>query len=250
MVDTVIASRKRRILAFLIDHITFSFLAGILVFFVLGGNWDEATSISIMMSMFIILSPILIIFFCKDSVRGMSLGRYILGIAVRNRADPNSVPSILRLALRNVILIIWPVEFLVLVFSREKRRLGDLATKTIVLRIPSGKLGLSKRIGALVVVLMLLVLLFIGSIGLIIKNSAAYKVAIAHIENNPEVQAVTGPILGYGALPAGSIQVQNQYGYGRLNIKVRGKEKAVNVIVILEKAPETNWEIKQSKIKK
>lgn len=249
MVDAVIASRKRRILAFLIDHIIFSFLAGILGLFVLGSNWDEATPASIITSMFIILPIIFIIYFCKDSVRGMSPGRYILGIAVRNRTDPNSVPSILRLALRNVILIIWPVEFLILVFSREKRRLGDLAANTIVLRTPSRKLGLSKRIGALAVVLMLLVLLFIGSIGLIIKNSAAYKVAIAHIENNPEVQAVTGPILGYGALPTGSIQVQNQNGYGQLNIKVKGKERTVNVIVILEKAPGTNWQIKQYEIK-
>jgi hypothetical protein len=102
MVDIVIASRKRRILAFLIDHIIFSFLAGILVFFVLGSNWDEATPISIMMNMFIILPPIFIIYFCKDSVRGMSLGRYILGIAVRNRADPNSVPSILRVGVFGV----------------------------------------------------------------------------------------------------------------------------------------------------
>jgi uncharacterized RDD family membrane protein YckC len=246
MAEATISSRRRRIFAFLIDHIIMSFLAAVGSLLALGKHWDMASPVRGIGTILVTLLVVFVVYFMKDSIRGMSPGRLVLGIAVRDHADPGITPSIGRLMLRNLLIVIWPVEFFVLALSKEKRRLGDRAAKTIVVRRDDIPLG--KRLLFFVGLALVFGLLFAGSIGAIVKNSAAYEHAIAHLEASPEVNARVGQIAGYGFFPTGSIQVQNEYGQAEIEITVNGDKGSATVLVIMEKEPGTDWQLRELKI--
>jgi uncharacterized RDD family membrane protein YckC len=230
----------------MIDHIIMSFLAGIGCLLAMGKHWDMADPGRMMGTMLPVMLVIFAVYFMKDSFRGMSPGRFILGIAVRDHSKPDVTPSIGRLVLRNLLIVIWPVEFLVLAFSKHKRRLGDRVAKTIVVRredIPVGK-----RFLTFVVLILVFGLVFVGSIGAIVKNSSAYEQAIVNIEASPDVNVKVGKIEGYGFLPTGSVQVQNQYGYAQIKIKVHGDKGSIVAIVSMQKEPNTDWQLKELRI--
>ncbi len=193
-----------------------------------------------------IMLVVFVVYFLKDSARGMSPGRFVLGIAVRDHSEPERCPNILRLALRNLLIVIWPIEFFVLAFSKEKRRVGDRLAETVVVRrtdIPAGRRALS-----FVLLIVVFGVLFAGSISAIIKNSSAYEQAITHIEANAEISDKIGHIVGYGFFPTGSIQVQNHYGYAQIKIKVNGERGSLSVVVTMQKEPETDWQLKELRI--
>ena len=60
-----------------------------------------------------------------------------MGIMVRDEKNRNDIPTFGRLLLRNVFIIIWPIEFIVLALSDNKKRIGDIVAKTLVLKNPN-----------------------------------------------------------------------------------------------------------------
>ena len=75
------------------------------------------------------------------------------------------------------------------------------------------------------------------------KSSDAYKVAISEIGQNEEILSEIGGIKDYGMMPTGSLNISNGYGEARLNIRVIGNEKDINVRVYLSKEPNGKWEL-------
>ena len=186
--------------------------------------------------------PGLFLYFAKDSIKGISVGKWIMGIMVRDANNSTIIPSFGRLLVRNLFIVIWPVEFLVLAFSQEKKRLGDKTAKTIVFKNPIKPTKLP-RILALVTVglaFSAFVLLFVGAA---MKSSDAYKLAIKEIEKNPEIRTETGRIKGYGMMPGGSINITNGYGEAQMDIEVLGKETDLSVGVYLTKKPNGEWKL-------
>ncbi len=192
----------------------------------------------------IVLITGLILYFSKDSFRGISIGRWIMGIMVGNESD-NQVPPYIRLLIRNVFIIIWPVEFIVLLVNNDERSIADKVTKTIVLRNPNKPKRIF-RIG---------ILIFIGICfyfftdlygGAIISNSEAYEIAIDSIEKNEAILEETGDILGYGSVGA-YISIDDEIGKAEFEFKVIGKENDVIVNIYLEKEPNQKWIIKEMK---
>lgn len=238
-----LASRRLRISAFFIDHITLCLFGAVAAFLAMGQNWDQ-TGFDQMNRVLPIVLAVFVLFFAKDSVAGMSPGRFILGIAVREHNAAQNVPGHLRMALRNVLIAAWPIEFLVLVFSKQKRRLGDLIAKTIVVKrddIPG-----RQRAVVFVSLALLLTIVFAATTPVILKRSSAYPSAIAYLEKSPEIQGRVGNITGYGMFPSGGLQVQNGYGLGQLEMKVIGDKGSVTVHIKMEKEPESAWEIKET----
>lgn len=244
-VNVVLASRTRRIIAFLIDHVVMTFLMVSIVFLALGpGFMDDDDSGKFMSTLLVAGLPTFLLYFAKDSIKGISVGRWILGIMVRDSNNPDHIPRFGRLLVRNLFLIIWPVEFIVLALSKERKRLGDRTTETIVVNNPN-KPGKLPRIIALVAVgatFFLFAYLFAGTA---MKNSEAYKVAIEEIERNPKIATETGGIKGYGMMPGGNITISNGAGQAQLEIKVLGNEKDLNVRVSLTKEHGGEWVIKE-----
>ena len=239
--EYTLSSRKRRIAAFIIDHFVFSFLLVGIIFLFLGtnfideNNFEKITSV-MLPSMFVGF----IIYFAKDSIKGISPGKWIMGIMVRDENHPNEIPSFGRLLLRNLFLIIWPIEFIVLAASQDKKRLGDKSANAIVVKNPN-KPSKLPRILALVgigIVFMSFTILFTGTA---MKNSNAYKVAIAEIEKNEDIISETGGIKGYGMMPTGNVNISNGYGEAQMEISVLGNEKDIDVVVYLTKQPDGDW---------
>ncbi len=237
------SSRKRRAAAFIIDYIVLTFLAVSTIFIIIGPNFIDNNDFGQMINtMMMVLIPIFIIYFCKDLINGISLGRWIMGIMVRDENDTSEIPSKAKLIIRNLFLIIWPVELLVLAFNNNKKRLGDNIAKTIVLKNPN-KAKKSYRIIALVVIC----LIFFGFTSLFtgtaLKTSEAYKTAILSIETNNDIINETGGIKGYGTFPKGNINVTNDFGQANFEIKVIGNSKDMAVSVWLQKEQNGIWTV-------
>ena len=225
------SSRKRRIAAFIIDHFVLTFLMVSIVFLALGPNFmDENNPSKMTTVMLFVMIPGFILYFAKDSLKGISVGKWIMGIMVRDENDPREIPSFGRLFLRNLFIIIWPVEFIVLAKNDQKKRLGDKTAKTIVVKNPNKPTRLP-RILALIAVGILFFAFTFFTAGSAMKNSDAYKVAVKEIESNEQIVTEIGGIKGYGMMPSGSINISNGRGQAQLEIKVLGNSKDVNVNV-------------------
>ena len=155
------SSRKRRIAAFIIDHFVMTFLMVSIVFIALGSNFiDENSPGKMTTIMLSVMIPGFLLYFAKDSLGGVSVGKWIMGIMVRDENNPNEIPSFGRLFLRNLFIIIWPVEFIVLATNDQKKRLGDRIAKTIVVKNPNKPTKLPRILTLIGVGIVLLYLCF------------------------------------------------------------------------------------------
>jgi len=237
------ASRKRRMAAFLIDHILFTFLiAGIVFLLIMPAISDDTEPEGVVLTLFLVIVPLVIAYMAKDAVRGISPGKWIAGIMVRDADDPEQVPSVRRLLIRNIFIVMWPVEFLVLALSPDKRRIGDKLAQTIVVNNPVEVSRVKRVLLLVVVVFAFCVVLFVSIIGLL-KNTSAYDAAIKAIEQNSEIRTRTGGIKGYGWLPAGRISTMNGEGTAVFEIEVQGVQKNISVSVYLEKHANEEWQV-------
>ena len=238
-----LSSRKRRIAAFIIDHFALTFLMVATIFLALGpGYLDDNNGGKMALTMLVVMVPGFILYFAKDSINGISLGKWVMGIMVRDENDPQAIPSVGRLFIRNLFILIWPVEFIVLAVSPEKKRLGDRTAKTIVVKNPNTA-SKTPRILALAGVGIAYAIFLFLFVGTAMKSSEAYKVAVREIERNEEILKETGGIKGYGFMPTGSVNISNGNGQAQLQITVVGNEKDLKVSVYLTKEPNGEWQL-------
>ncbi|WMJ72043.1 cytochrome c oxidase assembly factor Coa1 family protein [Cytophagaceae bacterium ABcell3] len=238
-----VASRKRRFLALLIDHFTITFFIVAASFmFTEQGQFDNDNINKTYGTLTFIFSIGLLFYFAKDSLKGISFGKWVLGIMVRRENDPLLAPSTIKLFVRNLMIVLWPVELLVLAFSKEKKRIGDKLAGTIVLNNPDKSQKLPRIIAVAGVgsVFFIFTLFFTAHT---MKGSDAYKLAVQEIESNEDIIQVVGSIEGYGMLPAGNISITNGLGEAELQIKVIGSKKVLNIQVVLEKEPNEDWKL-------
>ena len=241
--NLALSSRKRRIAAFLIDHFVLTFLMVSIVFLALGPNYLDENNMGKMTStMLAVMLPGFLLYFAKDSIQGISVGKWIMGIMVRDQMNPNEIPSFGRLLVRNLFMIIWPVEFIALAANQEKKRLGDKAAQTIVVKNPNKPIKLPRVLALVGIGIAYFIFMFLF-IGAALKSSDAYKLAIKEIEKNQEILTETGGIKGYGFMPAGNVKISNGNGQAQLEIKVLGNEKDVSVNVYLTKEPNAEWKL-------
>jgi len=72
--------------------------------------------------------PLFAVYFCKDCIDGRSLAKRILKLQVINRKD-GLAASPVQCLIRNLFILIWPIEVLVAFFNQEKR-IGDIVAGT------------------------------------------------------------------------------------------------------------------------
>jgi uncharacterized RDD family membrane protein YckC len=124
---------QKRLLAILIDHIVGSLIFGIIFFSI---NLDsfinptESNSMKPFETFNTILGFGMIYYLLKDIFKGRSIGKRLFGLRVIDKNNNNNVPGIIRLMLRNLTILIWPIELLMLITT--KRRIGDIIAKTNV----------------------------------------------------------------------------------------------------------------------
>lgn len=243
--NIALASRKRRIVAYLIDHLVMSVLAVGIIFLLLGPDFINNDNIAqIGQHVFSVMFITLLIYMAKDCIDGVSIGKWVMGIRVRDEKNASEIPSIGRLFLRNISVIIWPVEFLILISSTDKKRLGDKFANTIVVK-NLNKPSKTKRIIPLVAVVICCFIFFVFFLSSVMKNSDAYKVAIHEIEQNDAILSEVGKISGYGMMPMGNINISNGYGTAQLTIEVQGTKKNITVFTHLTKEPNGEWKMQE-----
>lgn len=121
---------RLRVLAFLIDCIVFAIL---FVFINMGFILEQYIGTSIMTKSFIVvyLISLLIVlsgFILKDIIGGRSIGKRVTKIKVVKKTGLKA--SWPRLILRNITILIWPIEALLLLIGKE--RIGDFIAETKV----------------------------------------------------------------------------------------------------------------------
>ena len=214
-----------------------------ITFLALGPNYIDENNMGKMTStMLVVMLPGFLLYFAKDSIQGISVGKWTMGVMVRDQKNPNEVPSFGRLLVRNLFVIIWPIELIALATNQDKKRLGDKVAKTIVVKNLNRPTKLPRvlTIAGVGIAFFTFTFLFAGAA---MKNSDAYKVAIKEIERNQGILTETGGIKGYGMMPTGNVKISNGNGQARLEIKVLGNEKDMSVKVYLTKEPSAEWKL-------
>lgn len=235
------ANLGMRIGAFIIDHIIIitAFLVP-LVLFAFKNTFNNSTSIFNLFPVFMVM--VFLVYCLKDCVGGASIGKRVLGLAVRKHEDPSEVPTVPRLFMRNILTFLWLVEFLVLVISEDKTKIGDKIAKTDVYRLEK-----KVKIPAIIITAIAAVFVSIASLlfGVVsfIKNDSSYQSAQQYIEASTEISDVVGNIEGYGVIPSGSVSYSGGYGQAEYMIKVIGERDTVYVDIQMEKNPNQDWTI-------
>jgi len=282
------ASVGKRIGAFLIDHLIISFVLYFVGGFVLTGLYSalnpseaSAASLTLLLSL-VILAVTFLIYIFRDVVKGQSIGKRLLGIGVRDVSDNFLVPPASRLILRQLFAFVWPIEFLVLLFSDENRKIGDKIAGTGVyyLRDYDEFISYMKRAGYIkqeqtatqysdsteslsqtvelqnpkrksmvttIVIVILAGVLFISAMffGIVamIRNHPSYQVATQTIKASPEITAIIGEVESFGFMPSGNINTSSGRGDASFTIIARGSYGEVRVFVDLEMRAGSDWEI-------
>ncbi|WP_424494191.1 RDD family protein [Salinimicrobium sp. GXAS 041] len=178
----------------------------------------------------------------KDNYKGISFGKWVMGIVGRDENYKIHSPSHLKLFARNLPLIIWPVEFIAILFSKNKQRLGDKLGKTLVFQNPERPKKLL-RVLPVIGLGVIFFILFFTFVSSALKSSEAYKLAISEIERNEEIIEYVGGIKDFGWMPTGEVSVQNGEGTATYDINVIGESKEMSVKVELVKPKNGEWEI-------
>ncbi|WP_239616837.1 RDD family protein [Cohnella mopanensis] len=226
----------RRLGAFFIDHIIFSFLIVIVAFLFM--NFDNFDFSSTFIRMIMCMVAAFILYCCKDIINGRSLGKRMFGLAVRD--DNFNIPKISKLILRNIFTFLWPVELLLILVSKQKRKIGDRLVHTDVYLVNNNKGIIGVIISITSVILVFICILIMGIIQ-IIKQSDSYKVATNYIKLSPEIKEIVGNDITFGYFPMGGIQYENGYGNSELTIKLKGNKDTISVHIVLKKNPNSNW---------
>lgn len=117
------------------------------------------------------------VFLCKDILSSQSFGKRPFKLRIFNQRNKQPTTSSAILVLRNLFLIIWPIDLFFCVFN-SKRRLGDLLTGTYVYRLE--KDHTPTKSGRKQYLIFLLVFLFLWAI-----NFAGLYLAYNHF---PEIK--------------------------------------------------------------
>ncbi|WP_432663681.1 RDD family protein [Wukongibacter baidiensis] len=266
-----VSTTGERLISFLLDHLIVCvlFMIGIIgIISIFDVTSDEASWI-FGIPLFL---GIPLIYGLKDIFNGRSIGKRAFSLGVRCVENPDEVPDKWRLFLRNITIVIWPIEFFIIIFNSKGMRLGDMLAKTIVVKLekesgeynealeefkakyentkPINNKKVIKIIVVIVVIFVIMTTILISGIFGILKNSGAYKATITQIENDQEVALEVGEIKGYGVFPSGSISTSDGYGKAEFVIKVKGEKRDIKVKSKLHKVPNSEWKIDEYYIMK
>jgi hypothetical protein len=84
-----------------------------------GSNWTETVKLAFSVVIFLLAFTMYI---CKDIFRGQSVGKWLLGIEIKDEEDIECVPSKGRLILRNLTILLRQLFFNPNYSARERER--------------------------------------------------------------------------------------------------------------------------------
>jgi len=181
--------RLWRFLAFLYD-IPFILLAAFTIYMLFGifFKMDSDGFLSIMI--YLAMAIIIIYLFFGEIFFKNTFGKYLFGLEVldSSRFERLSAGRFLK---RGLLKILWPIEGLVLLFSKSGRRVGDIWAGSIVVNKENNSVRPLVRLIIGAVTMIVLYLAFSFSLGLAARNADFYKAGTEFITASGQVK-ITG----------------------------------------------------------
>ncbi len=133
----------------------------------------------------------------RDGLGGRSLGKWITGLTLRRMDDLSRKPGLAALLLRNVPLLLLPVEGALVLLDRQCRRLGDRLAGTVAVQHPR-PWPVPRRLLATTILFMLLLLISQLIIPWNLHRTAAFQTATVYARQHPAVLAAVGEAPSFG----------------------------------------------------
>jgi len=127
-----VSSKGKRLFSFLLDFIFALLLANTITQISRKEHWDLALKSRDFQELLPFYGSIIFILLIKD-IFGCSIGKFLLGMSIRLIHNFSSCPSIFVLLGRNIFLLIFPLESVILLKDDYARRLADKFFSTVVL---------------------------------------------------------------------------------------------------------------------
>ncbi|GHV17559.1 hypothetical protein FACS1894169_12950 [Bacteroidia bacterium] len=146
---------SKRLMSLLIDGLILMVICMFLISILLILNLAQNIACRILL-----LSILFSLFFCKDILfRGQSIGKRNLKLKVQDVS--NQKTTLLRLILRNLFIVVWPIE-IVLILINPQRRFGDIifGTKLVSDDTKNTKIYKKEFVGSFTIVLIICLCFF------------------------------------------------------------------------------------------
>ena len=127
-----VSSKGKRLFALLIDFIFALLLANTFVNVFREEHWDIASQTRGLYGLLPFYGGIVLVLFFKDFF-GRSLGKILLGMTIKKIDDMEQQPTLAVLIKRNLMLLLFPVEGVVILRDSYARRLADKWWGTVVI---------------------------------------------------------------------------------------------------------------------
>ena len=127
-----VSSKGKRLFALLIDFIFALLLANTFINVFREEHWDIVSQTSGFYGLLPFYGGIVLVLFFKD-IFGRSLGKILLGMTIKKIDDMEKQPTLAVLIKRNLMLLLFPVEGVVILRDSYARRLADKWWGTVVI---------------------------------------------------------------------------------------------------------------------
>ena len=127
-----VSSKGKRLFALLIDFIFALLLANTFINVFREEHWDIVSQTSGFYGLLPFYGGIVLVLFFKDFF-GRSLGKILLGMTIKKIDDMEQQPTLAVLIKRNLMLLLFPVEGVVILRDSYARRLADKWLGTVVI---------------------------------------------------------------------------------------------------------------------
>ena len=168
-----VSSKGKRLFALLIDFIFALLLANTFINVFREEHWDIVSQTSGFYGLLPFYGGIVLVLFFKDFF-GRSLGKILLGMTIKKIDDMEQQPTLAVLIKRNLMLLLFPVEGVLVLRDSYARRLADKWWGTVVIDDRNALRG------TLRILLGNIILFGFFSIAIISQRSGIEKTAIFH----------------------------------------------------------------------
>jgi len=238
---TALAPHHLRMFALIVDYLLAVGLLNMGHKLLLGSHWDlRPPPLGALHPYWLLASASLLLL--RDAVAGQSPGKWFMGIVVAKADDPAAVPPLSALLLRNLALVLLPVEAVWVFVDPYYRRLGDHLAGTVVVAqgrpAPVARRLLGMSIVFLATTLAILLLEYWN-----VRRTAAYPFALHAAHQDVEVSTTFG---GLPEMTAPGLHRSRDGDRMIVRLEAKGKAGKGHVDVYLHLAgPPPHWELQR-----
>jgi len=178
----------------------------------------------------------LLLLLLKDLAGGRSLGKYFIGLHIENVTNKSV------LVLRNIPLIVFPLEGIVFLF--QDSRIGDTLFKTQVVADEQPTFKRNTELLAGVFIVAAFVYLSVKSLaGHYVRQRQEYILTEAFVYGSKAIQEKTGKIIKMSKVPRYSIKRKEGQTEVRIETTVYGSKDNAKMDIFLKKNEAGEWEV-------